>query len=77
MVYVAAVLGVLCGCLLGFVARMIQSAIYDASHSRYAGTLNVVKFEGDRSELLLDLDDSPDNLKDGDMVIFTVRVTRR
>lgn len=77
MTYVVAVLGVMVGILLGFVARMVQSAIYDANHSRYMGMLNVVKFEGDRSELLLDLDDSPDELKDGDLVIFSVRVTRR
>jgi len=63
------------GFLLGFVARMFQSAIHDANKT--AGVLNVVTVGDNPEDLLLQLDESPGKLTDGQIITLYVKATRR
>lgn len=67
----------LAGAVFGFFARIIQHAFYEASHTETIGTLNVVSFENGQNDLLLELNDSPDKLLNGQFVTLDVRKSRR
>lgn len=67
----------LVGAIAGFFARMIQHAIYEATHTNVVGTLNVVSFTDGRDEMLLELNDSPDKLINGQFISLDVRKSRR
>ena len=71
--YIAAVLG---GMILGYFVRMVQQAYYFAHHGNYAGTLSIVEFNNTQ-DMLLELNEPPDNLKNGSLVVMEVRRTRR
>lgn len=65
----------LAGIIVGFFLRIFQSAIHDSKD--IAGVLNVVKVGDNPEDLLLELDDSPGKLTDGQLVTLYVRATRR
>ena len=67
----------LAGAVFGFFGRIIQHAIYTATHTEITGTLNVVSFENGQNDLLLELNDSPDKLLNGQFVTLDVRKSRR
>ena len=71
---IAAVLG---GFILGFLARMIQQSVWEVLHTETAGTLRVVKFEDNPEDLLLQLNEPPSKLRDGQLISLDVAVTRR
>lgn len=73
MWYVIAALG---GVLVGFVLRMIQTAVHAARHSTSIGTLNIVKVGNDRADILLELHDSPEKLSQGRAIVDIVRSRR-
>jgi hypothetical protein len=65
----------LAGIIVGFFLRMIQSSIHDVKD--VAGVLNIVKVGDNPEDLLLELDESPGKLSDGQLVTLYVRATRR
>ena len=73
-IYVCVALG---GIIAGFFLRMIQSSIYDILHSKTVGTLRVVKVGSGQEDLLLELEEPPSNLLDGQIITLDVTVTRR
>ena len=71
------VVAVLGGFIFGFLFRMFQHALWEITHTETAGTLRVVKFEDNPEDLLLQLNEPPSNLRDGQLITLDVAVTRR
>lgn len=71
------IVAVLGGFVLGFLARVIQQSIWEVLHTETAGTLRVVKFEDNPEDLLLQLNEPPSKLRDGQLISLDVAVTRR
>lgn len=65
----------LAGFLAGFIARVVQQSITDVKRS--IGTLNVVKIGDAPEDLLLELEEPPDKLQNGQTITLYVRATRR
>ena len=70
--YLAAILG---GVLIGFVLRMIQQSFTDVRRS--IGTLNIVKIGDAPEDILLELEEPPDKLLNGQTIMLLVQATRR
>ena len=71
-IYIAVALA---GFLVGFIARMIQQSITDVRKS--VGILNVVKIGDSPEDLLLELEEPPDKLLNGQAITLLVKATRR
>lgn len=69
------VVAVLVGIIVGFLFRIFQSAMHDSEKT--AGVLNVVKIGDNSEDLLLELDEPPGKLTDGQIITLYVRATRR
>ena len=65
----------LVGFLVGFFARMVQQSFTDVRES--IGTLNVVKIGSDPEDLLLELEEPPNKLLNGQTITLLVKTTRR
>lgn len=65
----------LAGFLVGFIARMVQQSFTDVAKS--IGTLNVVKIGDNPEDLLLELEEPPDKLLNGQAITLLVKTTRR
>ena len=65
----------LVGFLVGFFARMVQQSFTDVRES--IGTLNVVKIGDNPEDLLLELEEPPDKLLNGQTITLLVKTTRR
>lgn len=65
----------LAGFIAGFIARIIQQSITDVRKS--VGTLNVVKIGDNPEDLLLELEEPPDKLLNGQAITLLVKTTRR
>ena len=65
----------LAGFLVGFIARMVQQSFTDVRRS--IGTLNIVKIGDSPEDLLLELEEPPDKLLNGQAITLLVKATRR
>jgi hypothetical protein len=65
----------LAGFLVGFIARMVQQSVTDVRKS--IGILNIVKIGDNPEDLLLELEEPPERLLNGQAITLLVKATRR
>lgn len=74
MVYIFIVAGFV---VLFFIGVLIGEVLMSGMNKKMIGTLNVVEWDDGTSELLLQLDEGPENFSNGEEISLRIHKTRR